>query len=137
LISMTAGAVIKIICNFILVGDPDINISGAPVGTVACYSVIAAINVIAIVAVIRPPRILRCAFKPLAASAAMGISAYWIQVAAEKIMGNTLGTICAIAAGGLLYIVLIPAMGALSYDDVLLLPKGGMIAHKLKIKEKM
>ena len=137
LISMSVGAVVKITCNYILVGNPEINISGAPVGTVACYSVIAAINLFAIFVIAKPPRLFACFFKPLTAAAAMGISVHWIQVALAGIMGNSLSTICAIAIGGTLYIVLILAMKALSYDDVLLLPKGETIARKLKIIEKM
>lgn len=42
--SMCIGIVVKIIANYILVGIPTINISGAPMGTVLCFLVIAVLN---------------------------------------------------------------------------------------------
>ena len=42
--SIVVGAVVKIILNYILVGNPSVNINGAAIGSIACYVVIVAIN---------------------------------------------------------------------------------------------
>lgn len=46
-ISMLAGATVKIVSNLVLVAKPDINIYGAPVSTVLCYITIAVLNIAA------------------------------------------------------------------------------------------
>jgi len=43
-INMLIGGVVKIIVNAVLVKRPDINIVGAPIGTISCYLVILALN---------------------------------------------------------------------------------------------
>ena len=52
-INTLIGGVIKVIVNYILVGNPDIAITGAPVGTIACYAVITVLNLIAMRRVLR------------------------------------------------------------------------------------
>ena len=47
------GGIVKVIVNYILVGNPDIAITGAPVGTIACYAVITVLNLIAMRRVLR------------------------------------------------------------------------------------
>ena len=42
--TVIAGGVVKIILNYILVGNPEINIHGAPISTLCCYMVIAGLN---------------------------------------------------------------------------------------------
>ncbi len=52
-INTLIGGVVKVIVNYILVGNPDIAITGAPVGTIACYAVITVLNLIAMRRVLR------------------------------------------------------------------------------------
>jgi stage V sporulation protein B len=42
--TMLIGGVVKVAGNWILVGQPDINIHGAPIGTTLCFAVIVVIN---------------------------------------------------------------------------------------------
>ena len=46
LAALPVGGLLKIGINYVLVGNPKINISGAPVGTLACYVTIAVLNFI-------------------------------------------------------------------------------------------
>ena len=48
-INMVLGGILKIIINYFLVANPDINISGAPIGTNACYILILTLNIFWIV----------------------------------------------------------------------------------------
>ena len=42
--TMIAGGIVKIVMNYVLVGNPDINIHGAPISTLCCYLVISGLN---------------------------------------------------------------------------------------------
>ena len=46
-INMLIGGIVKIIVNYILVGQPSLNIIGAPIGTLVCYIAITALDVVA------------------------------------------------------------------------------------------
>ena len=43
--SMIAGGLTKIGVNWVLVGNPNINIYGAPIGTICCYFVMCVMNI--------------------------------------------------------------------------------------------
>ena len=43
-LGMVIGGVVKILVNYTLVGNPKIGIYGAPIGTLACYAVMCAMN---------------------------------------------------------------------------------------------
>ena len=74
--TMLIGGISKIAVNWFLVGNPDINIMGAPVGTLVCYAIISILNIMALIKCI-PERInlVRIFVKPLIASAIMGVFA--------------------------------------------------------------
>ena len=44
LVSMFAGAVVKMLGDYFLIGNPALNIMGAPISTALCYWLIAVIN---------------------------------------------------------------------------------------------
>ena len=52
-INMIIGGIVKIIINMVLVKNPDINIVGAPIGTLTCYAVILFLNLICLARVIK------------------------------------------------------------------------------------
>ncbi len=131
------GSAIKIVSNYLLVGNAQINIKGAPVGTILCFGSIALINLALIARVVpAPPRYGRVFVKPLVASAVMGAGAWAVQGLLSNALGlgNTLSTIGAIAAGGAVYVVLVLALRAISKDDLALMPKGDKIARILHVQ---
>ena len=70
---MLAGGVTKIVLNYILVGNPDINIHGAPVSTLCCYMVIVALNLFFVWKYSpEKPHYLQLFTKPVIASVLMG-----------------------------------------------------------------
>ncbi len=75
--TMLVGGVVKIAANWFLVGHPDINIHGAPVGTMLCFIVIVAVNFIVIFRMLPQRMKLMNTFgKPLIASLIMGAAAW-------------------------------------------------------------
>lgn len=133
-ISMLIGGVIKVLVNYTLVGNPDINIYGAPFGTLVCYGFIAITNLVILSRRIELPGIGRLFLRPMAACIGMGAGAYITYRLLSGLLGNTVGVLAAICVAGVLYIVLLLALGALEKDDVLMMPKGAKIARLLRLK---
>jgi len=131
------GSSVKIVSNYVLVGNPQINIKGAPIGTILCFGIIALINLGLIARVVpAPPRYGKVFLKPLIASVVMGAGArgaYGLLAHAAG-LGNSLSTLGAIAVGVVVYFVLVLALRAISSDDLALMPKGDKIARVLKIR---
>lgn len=144
LASLPIGGLIKIGVNYILVGNPDINIIGAPVGTLICYVVITLMNLIFISAKLpEKPDFLKITVRPLLCAAVMGAAAWGVYGLAEKFVTPIAGTgrlgsiVClgmAVIAAVIVYAVLVVTLKAVTREDVMLLPKGEKIAGILHIK---
>ena len=123
--------------NFILVGNPDIRINGAPVGTLCCFIVISALEIFIIRRSIpAPPSFLRAFLKPFVPSAIMAAAAWAAYGLLTNFLrfGNALATIGGIGVGVVVYLVLVLALRVLSREDLELMPKGDKIAKILHIK---
>lgn len=77
-IHMCIGGAVKIIVNYILVGNPKFNINGAPVGTDLCYLVTAALNLISIQREIHPSYGVKFIIKTIFSSVVMGGICYTV-----------------------------------------------------------
>ena len=149
-IVMVLGGIVKIVNNYNLVGA--IGIAGAPVGNILCFGLALVLDLVVITRVIpNRPRLLPIFVKPAIASAIMGgaawavygllsrvLTAEQVNEAGETIrvvsrMGNTLGIFLAIAVAGVVYLVLVVAIRAISKDDLALMPKGDKLARLLRL----
>ena len=149
-IVMVLGGVVKIVNNYNLVGA--IGIAGAPVGNILCFGLALVLDLVVITRVIpNRPRLLPIFIKPAIASAIMGgaawavygllsriLTAEQVNEAGETIrvvsrMGNALGIFLAIAVAGVVYLVLVVAIRAISKDDLALMPKGDKLARLLRL----
>ena len=70
---MLVGGIVKIAANYILVGQPDVNINGAPIGTMCCYGVIAILNLIVIKKNYKEVSIVKMFSKTFVSAVVMGI----------------------------------------------------------------
>ena len=149
-IVMVLGGIVKIVNNYNLVGA--IGIAGAPVGNILCFGLALVLDLVVITRVIpNRPRLLPIFVKPAIASAIMGGAAWAVYgllsrvLTAEQVneagqtirvvsrMGNALGIFLAIAVAGVVYLVLVIALRAISRDDLALMPKGDKIARLLRL----
>jgi len=136
ILAVAIGGVVKILVNYTLVGNPDIRINGAPVGTLCCFIVISALELFIIHRTIpAPPRFLKAALKPFLSSAVMAGAAWASYGLLTNFLhlGNAISTIFAIGVGGVVYLVLVLALKAISREDLELMPKGDKIAKILRI----
>lgn len=149
-IVMVLGGIVKIVNNYNLVGA--IGIAGAPVGNILCFGLALVLDLVVITRVIpNRPRLLPIFAKPAVASAVMGGAAWAVYgllsrilsseqvdqagqtVRAVSRLGNAAGILLAIAVAGVVYLVLVIALRAISRDDLALMPKGDKLARLLRL----
>ncbi|MBR4308209.1 MAG: polysaccharide biosynthesis protein [Oscillospiraceae bacterium] len=134
-INTLIGGVLKVCINYVLVGNPNIGILGAPIGTFVCFLVIMSLNLIAMKRVLDdPPKLIPCVWRALLAALIMGVVAYFTYTVLMGLLHSyTICCFAAIAVAGITYLLLVALFKVLTYDDCLLLPKGEKIAKILKI----
>ncbi|MBQ7455836.1 MAG: polysaccharide biosynthesis C-terminal domain-containing protein [Clostridia bacterium] len=124
--SLLAGVVCKIALNYILIGTPEINIHGAPIASLACYTISMVPNLCFVVkyAAKKFP-VSDVVLRPLAASLVMGgaVGALWRFVFTDRYLHlGRARLILAVAAclvvGVAVYSVLAFALGAIKREDV-------------------
>lgn len=142
--ALCVGATVKIILNYILVGNPHINIIGATVGSVVCYVIVVIINLIAIIK-ITDVRInfASCFFKPLLCSGLSFAAAFAsVRVFAKLLSGvgdpdavvngNSIAVVIAVIAAVIAYVIPLLLVKGISADDLEMIPKGEKIAERLE-----
>ena len=140
--TVIAGGITKIVMNYILVGNPDINIHGAPISTLCCYMVIVGLNLFFVWKYSpEKPKYLQIFLKPVAASVLMGAAAWAVHgFAARALAGhsaylaNAAATFCGILAGVVVYAILVIALRILRAEDVRSIPHGETLIKLLHLK---
>ena len=135
MLNMLIGGIVKVVVNYILVGNPAIGILGAPIGTLACFTVYMVLNIFTMHRVMsEPPKLLRAMWKSGIAAVVMGVAAYGTYFVLPKFITNV--TLCCLGAIGvavMVYALMVILLKVITYDDCMLLPKGEKIAKILKI----
>jgi stage V sporulation protein B len=142
ILTVVLGGVTKVVMNYILVGNPDININGAPVSTLCCYTVIVGLNLFFVWKYSpQKPHYFQLFAKPVVASVLMG-AAVWATYgfASRALSGhsaygaNAIAALAAICVGVAVYAVLVIALRILRAEDVKSIPHGEKIARLLHLK---
>lgn len=131
LINMLIGGVVKIILNMILVKNPNVNIVGAPIGTITCYVVILTLNLISIAKIINikiSP--VQNILKPIASVALMAVC----SMAVYKLLplGDKISFVIAMLVAMVVYVVSILLLRTLTEDLLSSIPGVGRFAPVLK-----
>jgi stage V sporulation protein B len=141
--TMVAGGVTKVVSNYVLVGDPDINIAGAPISTLLCYGLIAGLNLYFVWKYSpEKPRYLALFTKPTLAAAVMGGAAWSVCGLLSRLLSgrlswylsNAVSTLCGIGAGVAVYFVLVVALGILRAEDVRNIRGGDKLVRLLRLR---
>lgn len=134
LVNIAVGAMLKIIFNFILVGIPEINIIGVPIGTTICYGYICIANLICIIKYSKVKiDFVSTLLKPFIAGSGCGAMAFASYFVFGYILHGKLLTVLSILAAGIFYIVLLALLKVIEEQDVLSLPMGEKMLKILKI----
>ncbi len=127
-INMLVGGVVKVLMNYTLI--PVWGIDAAPIATTACYAMIALLNIICIVRMLKVKlSVVYMVIKPLAATVIMGAAVVLVYGALDRVLpGSRIVTIASIGIGALVYAVALIVVRGIKKEDVLNMPKGAKIA---------
>ena len=141
--SVVVAAICKIVCNFILVGNPKVNVYGAVIGTILFYVVIVSINLVALLKVSKVKlNWLSVFFKPLICAALCGVTAFTCNALLNRIFpaantdsilnSGTFAMIISVGVAGIVYLISLLLFKGIAKEDVSVLPKGEKIAKVLE-----
>jgi len=144
LITFPIGALVKITLGFILVANPNLGIIGSPIGTLACFFVIAMLNVIFITVRVKERfNLISIMLKPLVCTLIMAGIAYLAYEAMALIGSGFIGTgriaviiylAVAVLVGIIVYLILVVLTKTISKTDLTYVPKGEKLAKLLKLR---
>ena len=134
-VTLLCGGILKIVTNYLMVGDPATNVRGAPVSTLYCYALIVVLNLIAIARCVpERPSYFRLFGRPLLITAVMALAARSSYELLARVLPVRWAVLPAVAAAAVVYGVLVLALGAVTRADVIGLPKGDKIAGFLHLR---
>ena len=135
-INMLLAGIVKLAVVYTLVGNPNLGILGAPIGSVLCYTAIAAMNLLSIARVVpQKPRLLQNLLRPVLPAAIMGVFVFlcYRGLLALGITSRVLLCGVPIFVGVAVYAACIVLFKTIKKEDCLLLPKGEKLAKLLKL----
>lgn len=139
--SILVGGTVKIVVNWVLVGMEEVNIYGAPIGTMLCYVAMCVMNLIFMFRKLEPnPKLSNIFVRPLLASVIMGIVAFVAYYGCMLIMPAKSGLYMLISmavsiiAAVAVYAVAVIKLRAITAEDMNLIPKGDKIAKLLHMR---
>lgn len=124
-ISLLIGIIVKVILNVTLISNPNINIIGAAIGTIACQIIAFTICF----KVVNKKLKLKLSWnknvlKPLITTVIMGIIVYLSYKLSSTVFGNTISTLISIVIGVITYVIAIIGMKLLSKEELMMIPFG-------------
>lgn len=132
IISILAGSAVKLLSSYLLIGNENIQILGAPIGTVLCYITIIVFNFYFIAKHIGfVPKFGRVFVRPLISSvicAAAAFGSFWLL---DRFMSEKIAVLVAIVVAVLVYVVAVFLTRSITADEIKMLPKGEKIYNKL------
>ncbi len=128
-ITMVAGAVVKLVSAWFLLGK--YGIYGAPISTFLCYLTIALLNLIALGRMGVELRFGSLFAKPMLAATLCGLTAVWLNsLGAPRL--NEFSALPAALGGGIVYLLTLLATGGIRREEWLLIPGGKKICRRLE-----
>lgn len=126
LYNILIGSIIKIILNFVLVSNPNLNILGVPIGTTVCYLYIFVSNCVCLIKYSGVKlNFHKTLVKPLIASLICAISAGVVYYLGNKIIvSNKILTVVSICFSVLIYILSVYFLNILDKNDKFFCVKG-------------
>lgn len=133
--TLLAGGVLKIVTNYLMVGNPDMGIRGAPVGTLYSYALIVVLNMIAVHRCMKGQvDFFRCLWRPGLCTVVMALAARSAYGLLAAHVSQNLAAVAAIAAAAAVYVILALALGAVTADDLRHFKKGEKWVQRLHLR---
>ena len=134
-LSMALGGAVKVAVNRVLVGNPAVGILGAPVGTLACYLLLFALNAFCLRRLpAEPVRVLPTLWRAGLSAVVMAFTARGVyEVLCLMRAGMAVSTLAAAVSGAAVYLIAALKIHALTIADLRLIPYGEKLAAWLGI----
>ena len=133
--TLLCGGVLKIVTNYLMVGDPATGIRGAAVSTLYCYALIVLIDLIAIARLVpERPGYISLFAKPVLLTAVMALAARSGYGLFCRLLPERWAVLPAVLLAAVVYVVLALAIGAVTRQDLQTLPKGEKLADRLHLR---
>ncbi len=133
--SVVVGSVVKVILNYFLIGNPNININGAAIGSVVSYIIMFSFCFFALLKETKIKTDVMSVFiKPFVSAALCGVTAWALYGIVIKFVidNNPIALVASVGCGVVVYAVSLCSLKGIAKDDVLMLPKGEKIAQVLE-----
>lgn len=131
--NLLAGAIIKVIFNYILVGIPQLNIQGAAIGSIIAYAVAAFLNYKSVQKYTRAKiRMGQTVIKPVIAVSAMGAMVLMTYYSTHGLLGNSISTLLSIGLGAIVYFIVLLFIGGITVQEMEVIPGGNRLTPILK-----
>ena len=137
-VNMLSSGVLRLVLVFVLVGNPNLGLMGAPIGAFIGYLLIAVLNLLSIQQKVeQKPKLLRNLLRPAIPALVMGVVVFFCYRALISVIGIDGSRVilagAPIAVGVVVYFVCVVLMKSITVEDCMLLPKGDKIARLLRL----
>ena len=137
-VNMLSSGVVRLVLVYVMVGNPNIGLTGAPVGALIGYLLIAVLNLTAIHRKVeQKPKLLQNLLRPAIPALVMGVVVFFCYRGLVAVLGIDGSRVILagvpIAVGAMVYFVCVVLMKSITREDCLLLPKGDKIARLLRL----
>ena len=134
-VDMAVGGVVKVVLSYVLIGIPEIAAMGSAISTVVSYVVMVVLNLIAIRSSLpHMDSIVKTALPLLLSAGVMGGISYGFYWVLTRWISPLIAVLPAIILAIVVYAVCVVLFRGVSYDDVVMLPKGQTLARLLRMK---
>lgn len=133
--SLMMGATAKIVADYILVGNPQINIYGAPVGAILNGTIVVFYELSCLIAEIGAmPDIKSVFLKPLFCACMSTLTAKLVfsNLTHLLVLPSAVNLLISIVSAAAVYLTLLVLVKGISGDDLRMIPKGEKIAKRLE-----
>lgn len=133
--NLIVGLIVKVILSYILISIPTINIKGAAISTTGAYLVVAFLNWYDINT--KTPitiNLIRLVIKPILSSIVMAIAVWGSFKLLIGIFGQSVSTLLSIAFAVIVYVIFLFITGAITEEDLDLIPKGDKLKKFVRKK---
>ncbi len=127
-INLAAGLIFKLILTYILVGNPNIGVTGAAISTIAAFAVASVLNVLYVSKrEYLELKIFSVIFKPALSSFVMGIFVYFGYDVIASFLNTKVATVVTILIAMVVYITMILVTKTLEEHEYEMLPGGNKL----------
>ncbi len=133
ILSMLAGAAVKVVSAYLLIGNPRIGMFGAPISTFLCDATVVALNLMFAVRLCPVEGLFGLFFRPFgAAFGAVTVSYALYFFLAARVGEGLILSLCTLAVFAFLYFLLTLSLGVLGEEELCSLPMGDKLYRLLR-----